>query len=149
MPFVNHYIVLQLTDHATSEQIKARYRQLAKKYHPDINAASKERLQLMQQLNEAYDVLSNPSSRALYDSELRAYYSNLSPPNNNRHIAQTKSQRIGLRLSEMMKDELPKDHRDTKILMMFWWFILPIWAYKSVKIIIPIILEKNHLKQKK
>ena len=49
------YRVLELDSNATDEQVKAAYRRLAKKYHPDMNRGNPEAEQKMKQINEAYD----------------------------------------------------------------------------------------------
>ena len=49
----------------TQEQIKQAYREQAKKYHPDINNTSSE--ERFKDINEAYKVLSNISSKKKYD----------------------------------------------------------------------------------
>jgi tetratricopeptide (TPR) repeat protein len=66
----NHYEVLGLPMSATPEQIRKRYRELVRRYHPDVNPApdAKERFLRIQ---EAYQVLSNPERRRHYDALLR------------------------------------------------------------------------------
>lgn len=63
---MNHYDILEVSASAPQSDIKSSYRRLVKRYHPDINpneaAASKMIL-----INEAYEVLSNVTSRNLYD----------------------------------------------------------------------------------
>lgn len=53
------YTVLGLKDNATADEVKAAYRRLAKKYHPDLNPGSKEAEQKMKEINEAYDMIVN------------------------------------------------------------------------------------------
>ena len=62
-----YYRRLAVEPEASADTIKAAFRQLAKKLHPDINKDANAKL-LFQAINEAYDVLSNPDSRARYDS---------------------------------------------------------------------------------
>ena len=50
--------------------IDAAYRKLAAKYHPDVNA-SPDAAEKTKQINEAYEVLSNPERRAEYDKRSR------------------------------------------------------------------------------
>lgn len=47
--------------------IKRAYRKLAKKYHPDSNPGDKTAEQMFKDVNEAYDVLSDPKKKKLYD----------------------------------------------------------------------------------
>jgi curved DNA-binding protein CbpA len=65
----NYYEILQVSRNAEPEVIKAAFRGLAFKYHPDRNrdTGSNDR---MKSLVEAYEVLSDPERRRLYDSEL-------------------------------------------------------------------------------
>ena len=51
------YTVLGLSPGASNDEVKAAYRNLAKKYHPDLNPGSKEAEQKMKEINEAYDII--------------------------------------------------------------------------------------------
>lgn len=65
---MNYYELLQITPNASEEVIKAAYKALVKKYHPDNGAIDgKEKLQL---INEAYKTLSDSSRRKEYDKTL-------------------------------------------------------------------------------
>lgn len=61
------YELLQVPRDATEGQIKRSYYVLARKYHPDKNANDSQSKDKFQQLAEAYRVLSDPESRAVYD----------------------------------------------------------------------------------
>jgi DnaJ-class molecular chaperone len=63
----NPYTVLGITRAATEEEIKAAYRGLAKKFHPDLNPGKKEIEQKFKEINAAYDILSDPDKRAKFD----------------------------------------------------------------------------------
>ena len=65
------YAVLQVHDSAEPEVIEVAYRRLARKYHPDVNT-SPDATEMMQRLNDAYAVLSNPQKRSAYDHQRRA-----------------------------------------------------------------------------
>jgi molecular chaperone DnaJ len=61
------YEILGVDRNATEEEIKKAYRRLAKKYHPDLNPGDKEAEQKFKEINEAYEILSDPQKRAQYD----------------------------------------------------------------------------------
>ncbi|MEI6513762.1 MAG: DnaJ domain-containing protein, partial [bacterium] len=65
----NHYLVLGVGQKATAEEIRRRYRQLARRYHPDVNK-SPDSTRRFQRINEAYEVLSDPDRRNNYDAVL-------------------------------------------------------------------------------
>ena len=68
MIFKDYYKILSLeTNRVSSEQIKNAYRLAAKKYHPDINAEDRLSEEKIKDINEAYRVLSNPTSKRKYD----------------------------------------------------------------------------------
>ncbi|MCB9189134.1 MAG: J domain-containing protein [Flavobacteriales bacterium] len=67
MSFVDYYKVLGVSKAATEKEIKAAYRKLARKYHPDLNPNDKEAGELFKQVNEANEVLSDPENRKKYD----------------------------------------------------------------------------------
>ncbi len=63
----DYYEVLGLDKSADEAAIKRAYRTLAKKYHPDMNPGDKEAEKHFKEVNEAYDVLSDPDKKAKYD----------------------------------------------------------------------------------
>lgn len=67
----NLYQVLQVDPSASPEVIEAAYRRLAKKYHPDVSA-DPDAVRLMQDINEAFRVLRDPTERERYDNTLRS-----------------------------------------------------------------------------
>ena len=54
------YKVLGVSPNASDEEIKRAYRQLAKKYHPDLNPGDQEAARRMQEVNAAYEQIKNP-----------------------------------------------------------------------------------------
>ena len=62
----DYYEVLGLSKNASEDDIKKAYRKLAKKYHPDINKAA-DAEEKFKEINEAYEVLSDPQKKATYD----------------------------------------------------------------------------------
>lgn len=61
------YEVLGLQKGASDADIKKAFRQMAKKYHPDLNPGDKEAEKHFKEVNEAYEVLSDPQKKARYD----------------------------------------------------------------------------------
>ena len=59
--------VLGLQKSASADEIKRAYRQLAKKYHPDMNPGDSEAEQKFKEVNEAYAILSDTDKKAKYD----------------------------------------------------------------------------------
>jgi curved DNA-binding protein CbpA len=66
-----HYQILGVATTATPEEIKKRFRELARKYHPDVNRDKAGSHQAFVRITEAYQVLSDPLRRADYDLMLR------------------------------------------------------------------------------
>ncbi len=62
----DYYEILGLTGQASPDDIKKAYRELAKKYHPDINRSSTSE-ELFKLISEAYEVLSDDKKRMQYD----------------------------------------------------------------------------------
>lgn len=63
----DYYDVLGLKKNATSAELKKAFRKLARKYHPDVNPNDKVSEQKFKEMNEAYEVLSDPKKRQQYD----------------------------------------------------------------------------------
>ncbi|HDQ59606.1 MAG TPA: J domain-containing protein, partial [Candidatus Woesearchaeota archaeon] len=67
MPEKDYYKILGVDRDASEEQIKRAFRQLARKWHPDVNPGSKEAEEKFKDINEAFEVLKNPEKRSSYD----------------------------------------------------------------------------------
>ncbi|HVS82337.1 MAG TPA: molecular chaperone DnaJ [Pyrinomonadaceae bacterium] len=61
------YKILGVKRDAKPEEIKKAYRRLARKYHPDVNPGDKSAEERFKQMSEAFDVLSDPKKRTVYD----------------------------------------------------------------------------------
>src|SRR5216684_733228 len=61
------YKILGVKRDAKPEGIKKAYRRLARKYHPDVNPGDKSAEERFKQMSEAFDVLSDPKKRTVYD----------------------------------------------------------------------------------
>ena len=65
--FRNYYEILGVTPDASNDEIKKAFRRLARKYHPDVNPGDKQAEERFKDINEANEVLSDPSRRSQYD----------------------------------------------------------------------------------
>lgn len=63
----DYYEVLDLQKGASDKAIKAAYRKLARKYHPDVNPGDTASETRFKEISEAYQVLSDPKKRSMYD----------------------------------------------------------------------------------
>ncbi len=82
--FRDYYEILGVPRSAKEEEIKKTYRKLARKYHPDLNPNNKQAEEKFKEIQEAYEVLSDPEKRRKYD-QLGANWKNgaeFTPPPN-------------------------------------------------------------------
>lgn len=63
----DYYEVLRLKKGAPEKDIKTAYRKLARKYHPDVNPGNENSEEEFKEISEAYQVLSDPKKKAMYD----------------------------------------------------------------------------------
>lgn len=63
----DYYEILGVTKGASEAELKKAFRKLARKYHPDVNPSDKTAEQKFKEMNEAYEVLSDPKKRQQYD----------------------------------------------------------------------------------
>ncbi len=67
MEYKDYYKILGVPRNASANEIKGAYRKLAMQYHPDRNPGDKQAEERFKEMNEAYQVLSDPQKRARYD----------------------------------------------------------------------------------
>lgn len=65
--FKDYYAILGINKSASADEIKKNFRRLARKYHPDMNPGDKQAEARFKEINEAYEVLSDPEKRKKYD----------------------------------------------------------------------------------
>src|SRR5215469_16169012 len=66
-PKHDYYETLGVPRQAAAEEIRKAYRKLARKYHPDLNLGDKSAEDRFKNVQEAYDILSDPKKRQMYD----------------------------------------------------------------------------------
>ena len=67
---MNYYEILDVSRVATYEEIKAKYRKLALKYHPDRNPDNKKAEEMFKKISEAYEILGDKEKRKKYDEKI-------------------------------------------------------------------------------
>ena len=70
-PKHEYYETLGVERKASEDEIRKAYRKLARKYHPDLNPGDKSSEERFKNVQEAYDVLSDPKKRQMYDQVWR------------------------------------------------------------------------------
>ena len=67
MEYKDYYKVLGVEKTATEKEIKQAFRRLARQHHPDVNPNDPQAEERFKEINEAYEVLSDPEKRGKYD----------------------------------------------------------------------------------
>ena len=71
--YKDYYESLEVPRTASAEEIKKSFRKLARQFHPDVAKDKKKAEERFKEINEAYEVLSDPENRKKYD-ELGAHW---------------------------------------------------------------------------
>lgn len=66
-PKHDYYDTLGVSKQAAADDVRKAYRKLARKYHPDLNPGDKSAEERFKRVQEAYDILSDPKKRSMYD----------------------------------------------------------------------------------
>jgi DnaJ-class molecular chaperone len=89
----DYYADLGIDPASPPEEIARAYRRLARQYHPDLNPYDADAVRCFQEINEAYQVLSDPEKRAQYDLQ-RA--SSLSPSSDEQPVSYQRTVEVQL-----------------------------------------------------
>src|SRR5512136_736099 len=73
MEYKDYYKILGVSRDASADEIKSVFRKLAMQYHPDRNPGNKQAEERFKEINEAYQVLSDPEKRSRYDQLGESY----------------------------------------------------------------------------
>lgn len=89
---LNYYDILGINRHATQGEIKSSFKKLALQYHPDKNPNNKAAEEYFKQVNEAYQILSDPDKKRQYDFILNYSHQDTSvPPNRTTQYTTTRT----------------------------------------------------------
>ena len=80
MEYKDYYKILNVPREASADEIKKAFRKLARKHHPDLNPGDKKAEMKFKEINEAYEVLSDPDKRRKYDTLGPNWQDQFGPP---------------------------------------------------------------------
>src|SRR5436190_4699205 len=100
MDYKDYYKILGVGRQADKSEIQKAFRRLARQHHPDVNPGNKEAEDKFKEINEAYEVLSDPEKREQYDKlggEYQRYQQQGGPANGDFDWSQYNQQQGGQR----------------------------------------------------
>ncbi len=135
---MTHYEVLGVPENASSTQIRNAYRRLVKQYHPDYNPSA-QAAELIKQINEAYDVLSDSEKRTAYDRRYYQYFETIVKEDPNEtyrqeYLRKRREKEKQTREYEAKFEEL-KEGFKIKIFRAAYWMVFPIVLYAFVAVL--------------
>ena len=95
----DYYQILGVSRGASGEEMKAAWKDMAKRYHPDNNPDNPEAEEAFKKLGEAWEVLSDSEKRATYDR-----FGHNGCSDNRNTSARYRTRRQGISLEDLMKD---------------------------------------------
>ena len=78
----DYYTTLRVLRNASEEEIHEAYRKLARKYHPDLNPDDPQAEKKFEEIQAAFEVLSDPQQRAAYDCTIQSFATARRSPEN-------------------------------------------------------------------
>ncbi|MBO5397859.1 MAG: J domain-containing protein [Clostridia bacterium] len=114
---MNYYEILKVSQSASQQEIRDSYKNLIKKYHPDIYTGNHEYAEkITKELNDAYKTLSNEETRKEYDLSLmppetnssNTYYSSYSYSNKNNYKVSHNKMEYEEKIQETLEEKMKK-----------------------------------------
>lgn len=167
---MNHYEILGVKENATHDEIKSAYLSLVKKYHPDVYKGDKAFAEKkIKEINNSYDILSNPEERKKYDDELhppeptptydsshsKSYYNEYSPNTSynrgNNYYSGSYSQTSHTNYENVVKDQINKIHfkKRSSAILLGLFIYLAFVLFFLIEVYNFILLDKQEAEIKK
>lgn len=116
MAFKNYYDILGIDDKATNEQIREGYRKVSAKYKSGTNVADEFQEEMLKNINEAIEVLSNPEKKREYDRTLNILDSAAAVSVNPSVVQQPLSVEVSAGDAERISELIKKHFEEEKLL---------------------------------
>lgn len=130
---MNPYEILGLSSNASDAQIKHAYRRLVKEYHPDRNK-NVDAHHRISQINQAYEILSDPLKRAHYDNPFTYYVTTIDPAPED-PVEAYKREFKRRRWEEEQAEKIKKENRKERTHVIMRFVAMPILVFASVLMI--------------